>query len=110
MQSELPNRMPQSKNRKKRIADHHKRLERTRRKLERKRANSFSGSLHGASELEAMKENAKFEYGIATETYFADTLADRSLANGNDEKTSWSGFSNISNLYSWCQNGLASVS
>ena len=100
--------MPQSKNRKKRIADHHKRLERTRRKLERKRANCFSGSLNGASE--AMKENVKFEHGIATESYFVDTLADRSLANGNDEKTLWSGFSNISNLYSWCQNGLASVS
>ncbi len=95
--------MPQSKNRKKRIADHHKRLERTRRKLERKRANSFSAS-------ETMKENAKFEHGIATESYFVNTLADRSLANCNDEKTLWRGFSNIYNLYYWCQNGLARVS
>ena len=100
--------MPQSKNRKKRIADHHKRLERTRRKLERERANSFSGSLSGASE----RENSNFEQDyIAAETHFVDSRAVRlSVANRDDDKTLWGGFSNISNLYSWCHSGLASVS
>ena len=99
--------MPQSKNRKKRVADHQKRLERTRRKLERKRANSFSGSFNVTSE----KENVNLELDCsATEAYFVDSRVDRSPANETDAKTLWSGFSNISNLYSWCQSGLASVS
>ena len=99
--------MPQSKNRKKRVADHQKRLERTRRKLERKRANSFSGSFNVTSE----KENVNLELDCsAMEAYFVDSRVDRSPANETDAKTLWSGFSNISNLYSWCQSGLASVS
>lgn len=99
--------MPQSKNRKKRIADHQKRLERARRKLERKRANSFSGSFNITSE---MKENVNLELDCSTTVaYFVDSRVDRSLANEADAKTLWSGFSNIYNLYSWCQSGLASV-
>lgn len=105
--------MPQSKSRKKRIADHQKRLERARRKLERKHAKSFSESLNVTLEE---KENDVLEQGCrVVEARFAESGEDRSLFNGTtgygtDGKTSWNGFSNISNLYSWCHSGIASVS
>lgn len=105
--------MPQSKNRKKRIADYQKRLERARRKLERNHAKSFSESLNVTLEE---KENVNLEQDCrAMETPFADSGEDRSVfsgttACGTDGKSSWSSFSNISNLYSWCHSGITSVS
>ena len=105
--------MPQSKNRKKRIADHQKRLQKTRRKLERKHATSSSESINVTSEA---RENVNLEEGCrVVEAQFADSSQDRDVFNGDtvygtDGRTSWNGFSNILNLYSWCHSGIASVS
>ena len=101
--------MPQSKNRKKRIAEQRRNILKARRRLEREQEKSVETS---NSELSEQNRNSESENVCCTKS---DEIIDieRQCEEDHGEavngKNFWSGFSSISNLYSWCQCSLTQV-
>ena len=103
--------MPQSKSRKKRIAEQRRNIVRARRRLEREHEIHVKNSVSEQAQDRAINigDVCFIEEVTASNTVQQIEVDKENLGNTNDGRSLWFGLSSITNLYSWCQYSLNQV-